>query len=64
MQVVGLTTPQEVFVVSRERKFRMNELLVLQDPYQGDLIGEVVESNSYNRFIPFQLVGQSMILVF
>ncbi|MGI6425740.1 MAG: ATP-binding protein [Tepidanaerobacteraceae bacterium] len=57
MQVVGLTTPQEVFVVSRERKFRMNELLVLQDPYQGDLIGEVVESNSYNRFIPLSVGG-------
>ncbi|HHV19354.1 MAG TPA: ATP-binding protein [Thermoanaerobacterales bacterium] len=55
MQVVGLTTPQEVYVASKDRKFRINELLVLEDPYQGNLIGEVVESNSYNRFIPLSI---------
>lgn len=55
MQVVGLTTPQEVHVASKERKFRINELLVIEDPYQGNLIGEVVESNSYNRFIPLSI---------
>ncbi|GAQ24842.1 hypothetical protein TSYNTROOL_13400 [Tepidanaerobacter syntrophicus] len=55
MQVVGLTTPQEVYVASRDRKFRINELLVIEDPYQGNLIGEVVESNSYNRFIPLSI---------
>ena len=52
MQVAGLTTPQEVFVASRDRKFRINELLIIEDPFQGPLTGEVVESNSYNRFIP------------
>lgn len=52
MQVAGITTPQEVFVASRDRKFRINELLVIDDPYQGPLIGEVVEASSYNRFIP------------
>ena len=40
MQVVGLTTPQEVYVASKDRKFRINELLVLEDPYQGNLIGK------------------------
>jgi hypothetical protein len=55
MQVVGLTTPQEVFVASRERKFRINEILVIDDPHQGPLIGEVVEANSYNRFIPLSI---------
>lgn len=55
MQVVGLTTPQEVFVASRERKFRINEILVIDDPNQGPLIGEVVEANSYNRFIPLSI---------
>ncbi len=59
MQVVGLTTPQEVYVASKDRKFRINELLVLEDPYQGNLIGEVVESNSYNRFIPLS-IGSSI----
>jgi DNA helicase HerA-like ATPase len=57
MQVVGLTTPQEVYVASKDRKFRINELLILEDPHQGNLIGEVVESNSYNRFIPLTIGG-------
>lgn len=55
MQVAGITTPQEVFVASRDRKFRINELLVIDDPGQGPLIGEVVEANSYNRFIPLSI---------
>lgn len=55
MQVVGLTTPHEIFIASKERKFRMNELLVIKDTYQGEMIGEVVESNSYNRFIPLSV---------
>jgi len=55
MQVVGLTTPHEVYVASKDRKFRINELLVIEDPYQGNLIGEVVESNSYNRYIPLSI---------
>jgi hypothetical protein len=55
MQVAGITTPQEVFVASRDRKFRINELLVIDDPHQGPLIGEVVEANSYNRFIPLSI---------
>ena len=29
MQVVGLTTPQEIFVASKLRKFRINEMLVI-----------------------------------
>ena len=52
MQVVGLTTPLEVYIASNKKKFRINELLVIQDTSQGPLIGEVVDSNSYNRFIP------------
>lgn len=55
MQVVGLTSPHEVYIASKERKFRINELLIIEDTYQGDVIGEVVESNSYNRFIPMSV---------
>jgi len=55
MQVAGITTPQEVFVASGERKFRINELLVIDDLSQGPLIGEVVEATSYNRFIPLSI---------
>lgn len=55
MQVVGVTTQQEVFVVSKERKFRMNEILVLEDPHLNDPKGEVVETMAYNRLIPMGL---------
>jgi DNA helicase HerA-like ATPase len=55
MQVVGVTTQQEVYVVSRERKFCINEFLVMIDPVLGDPIGEVVETMAYNRLIPMGL---------
>ncbi|MCS1352364.1 ATP-binding protein [Mechercharimyces sp. CAU 1602] len=55
MQVVGVTTQQEVYIVSRDRKFRINEILVLQDDVLGNPQGEVVETMSYNRFIPMGL---------
>ncbi|MCM3762600.1 ATP-binding protein [Alkalihalobacillus oceani] len=52
MQVVGVTTQHEVYVASKVHKFRMNEMVVIED---GDLYqpkGEVVETFSYNRYIP------------
>lgn len=52
MQVVGVTSQQEVHVVSKDRKFRMNEILVLEDAVLGNPKGEVVETLSYNRLIP------------
>jgi uncharacterized protein len=55
MQVVGVTTQQEVYVVSREYKFRINEIIVLEDNILGDPRGEVVETLSYNRMIPMGL---------
>ncbi|WP_124726300.1 ATP-binding protein [Staphylospora marina] len=55
MQVVGVTTQQEVHVVSKERKFRVNEILVIEDPDLGFPRGEVVETLSYNRLIPMGL---------
>lgn len=55
MQVVGVTTQQEVYVVSRERKFRINEILVIEDPALNYPRGEVVETLSYNRLIPMGL---------
>ncbi|OAT85750.1 hypothetical protein A6M21_04430 [Desulfotomaculum copahuensis] len=52
MQVVGTTTQQEVWVASRERKFIINEILFIEDPGRQFPRGEVVETNSFNRFIP------------
>ncbi|MBA4542461.1 MULTISPECIES: ATP-binding protein [Thermoactinomyces] len=55
MQVVGVTTQQEVYIVSRERKFRINEILVIEDNALNNPRGEVVETLSYNRLIPMGL---------
>ena len=55
MQVVGVTTQQEVYVVSKDRKFRMNEILVIRGCPLNDPKGEVVETLSYNRLIPMGL---------
>jgi len=55
MQVVGLTTQQEVYVASKERKFRINEMLKIVDESLGTPLGEVVETQAYNRYIPLSI---------
>ncbi len=57
MKVVGITTQQEVFVGSKERNFRINEFLIIEDSFQGDLLGEVVEAKTFNRYIPLNIYG-------
>lgn len=57
MKVAGITTQQEVYVVSEERNFRLNELLMIQDNMQGDILGEVVAAHTFNPFLPMQLGG-------
>ncbi|KYG33284.1 ATP-binding protein [Alkalihalobacillus trypoxylicola] len=52
MQVVGVTTQHEVYVASKTHRFRMNEMLVLKDELLEFPKGEVVETFSYNRYIP------------
>ncbi|WP_209125711.1 ATP-binding protein [Alkalihalobacillus sp. BA299] len=52
MQVVGITTQHEIYVASKEHKFRINEILLVEDEWLGNPKGEVVETFSYNRFIP------------
>lgn len=54
MQVVGVTTQQFIYVASRERKFRIGEILVIDDP-ELELRGEVVETKSFNRFLPLTM---------
>ncbi|NMA86691.1 MAG: ATP-binding protein [Tissierellia bacterium] len=58
MKVVGITTQQEVYVGSKDRNFRINEFLIIMDPYQGDLMGEVVEAKTYNKYIPLSMHGE------
>lgn len=57
MKVVGITTQQEVFVGSRTRNFRINEFIIIEDPQQDDLMGEVVEAHTFNRYIPLNIGG-------
>lgn len=52
MQIVGITTQHEVHVASKTHKFRMNEMLVIEDSLLHEPKGEVVETFSYNRYIP------------
>lgn len=61
MQVVGETTQQYIYVASRERKFRINEILVVEDPEHRNPRGEVVETRSFNRFIPLTLERSPLI---
>lgn len=58
MKVVGITTQQEVYVGSKDRNFRINEFLIISDPYQGDLMGEIVEAKTYNKYIPLSMHGE------
>ncbi|AEE97380.1 ATP-binding protein [Mahella australiensis] len=61
IQVVGLTTQQEVWVASKDKPFRINQMLIIEDQFQGPQRGEVVETNSYNRFIPLNINGGGMV---
>ncbi|MFZ5626214.1 MAG: ATP-binding protein [Bacillota bacterium] len=51
MQVIGTTTPQEVWVLDQTRPFRTNELLIIEDPQLGLLTGEVVECQSHHPLL-------------
>ena len=61
MQVVGVTTQQEIFVASRERKFEINEILLIEDPQRDNPRGEVVETQSFNRYIPMSTEHNAMV---
>lgn len=64
MKVLGLTGTSEVYLASNERNFRINEFLLIEDKVKN-YIGEVVEANTFNRFMPFEkendYVDQSVI---
>lgn len=51
-QVVGSTNQQEVTIASTDRKFIINEYLVIQDEDHDNPIAEVIETSSFNKFIP------------
>lgn len=51
IKIIGMTDQQESYVGSNSRKFRINEFLIIEDE-QGDLLGEIVEVHTYNKYIP------------
>ncbi|MGB9791301.1 MAG: ATP-binding protein [Thermacetogeniaceae bacterium] len=61
MQVVGVTTQQYIYVASRERKFRINEILIVEDAENNYPRGEVIETKSFNRFIPLSMERSPLI---
>ncbi|WP_066640243.1 ATP-binding protein [Desulfolucanica intricata] len=61
MQVVGITTQQEVFIASRKRKFEINEILLIEDPGRENPRGEVVETQSFNRYIPLSTEHNALV---
>lgn len=52
MQIVGTTTQMEAWAASRTRKFHINEILLIEDVDHGELPAEVVQTTSFNRYIP------------
>lgn len=58
MKVAGITGQQEVYVSSDVRNFRINEFLLVEDPQQGDLLGEIVLAHTFNPYIPLNLGGE------
>ncbi|WBW50522.1 ATP-binding protein [Peptoniphilus equinus] len=56
MTVVGMTSSREVYAANRKRNFRINEFLVIEDA-SGDILAEVVEANTFNRYIPLEKGG-------
>lgn len=55
MQVVGITNEQEITVIDQSRPFQMSEYLVIEDAGLGYPRGEVVETQSFNRYRDFNL---------
>ncbi|NLW43976.1 MAG: ATP-binding protein [Syntrophomonadaceae bacterium] len=52
MQVVGKTNERDVWVASKDRPFRLNELLVVEGHSPETAVGEVVETYSLNPLVP------------
>ncbi len=55
MQVVGITTQQEVYGVSDKSPFKISQILVIEDKRQKMLLGEVTETSAYNRYLPLNM---------
>ena len=62
MQVVGRTNEKDVWVASKERPFRLNELLVMEGHNPETAVGEVVETYSLNPLVPLVDEGSPFLM--
>ncbi|WP_026486354.1 ATP-binding protein [Caldanaerobius polysaccharolyticus] len=60
MRVVGTTTEHEALLVSRQRPFRINEILIIQDT-RGDVRAEVIRTQSLNPLLPESNYGTGLL---
>ena len=52
-----MTSSSEFYIGSKDRNFRINEYLIVEDKNQGDLVFEIMEANTYNKYIPLNIGG-------
>ncbi|SHE59871.1 hypothetical protein SAMN02746089_00500 [Caldanaerobius fijiensis DSM 17918] len=60
MRVVGTTTEHEALIVSRERPFRINEILIIEDT-AGAIRVEVIKTQSLNPLLPESNYGSGLL---
>jgi len=61
MRVIGITTHHEATLVARKRPFKINELLIIEDPVNGPVRVEVAETFSQNPLLPQGSSGTGLI---
>lgn len=52
IKVVGITDQQFAFIASQTRKFKINETLIIEDETLGNVKVEVIQTQSFNKYIP------------
>lgn len=60
MRVIGTTTEHEALLVSRERPFRINEILIIEDT-KGAIRVEVIKTQSLNPLLPESNYGSGLL---
>lgn len=49
VRIVGIGDQQQAYMATEEDSFRMSEFWIIEDPKNGDLVAEVVETFTYNE---------------
>ena len=54
IKVLGMTNQHEAYVVSSNRSFKISEFLIIEDKKQGDIFAQLVQVNTYNKYLPMK----------